>query len=79
MLPLNLFGSAQFTSANVVTFVVYGALGGALFLLPIQLQQVSGLQPAGGRHLAAAGHRDHAGAVRPVRRARRARSAPGCR
>ncbi len=42
MLPLNLFASGQFTSANVVTFVVYGGIGGALFLLPIQLQQVSG-------------------------------------
>jgi EmrB/QacA subfamily drug resistance transporter len=42
MLPLSLFSSAQFTATNVVTFVVYGALGGALFLLPIQLQQVSG-------------------------------------
>lgn len=45
MLPLNLFGSAQFTAANVVTFVVYGALGGTLFLLPIELQQVSGYTP----------------------------------
>jgi EmrB/QacA subfamily drug resistance transporter len=42
MLPLELFSSTQFTATNVVTFVVYGALGGALFLLPIQLQQVSG-------------------------------------
>jgi len=42
MLTLSLFGSAQFTAANAVTFVVYGALGGALFLLPIELQQVSG-------------------------------------
>jgi EmrB/QacA subfamily drug resistance transporter len=42
MLPLNLFASTQFTAANVVTFVVYAALGGALFLLPIQLEQVSG-------------------------------------
>jgi hypothetical protein len=42
MLPLSLFGSAQFTAANVVTFIVYGALNGALFLLPIELQQVSG-------------------------------------
>lgn len=41
LLPRGLFGSAQFTAANVVTFVVYGALGGALFLLPIQLEQVS--------------------------------------
>jgi hypothetical protein len=42
MLHLGLFASAQFTAANVVTFAVYGALGGALFLLPIELQQVSG-------------------------------------
>ena len=26
----------------MVTFVVYGGIGGALFLLPIQLQEVSG-------------------------------------
>ncbi|WP_131769383.1 MFS transporter [Candidatus Protofrankia datiscae] len=42
MLPLALFASTQFTATNVVTFAVYGALGGTLFLLPIQLQQVSG-------------------------------------
>ena len=42
MLPLSLFSSAQVTAANVVTLAVYGALGGALFLLPIELQQVSG-------------------------------------
>jgi len=42
LLPLSLFKSTQFSATNVVTFVVYGALGGALFLLPIQLQQVSG-------------------------------------
>ena len=45
LLPLSLFGSMQFTAANIVTFVLYGALGGALFLLPIQLQQVSGYSP----------------------------------
>jgi EmrB/QacA subfamily drug resistance transporter len=42
VLPLSLFSSLQFTSANIVTFAVYAALGGALFLLPIQLIQVSG-------------------------------------
>jgi EmrB/QacA subfamily drug resistance transporter len=42
VLPLKLFRSAEFSAANVVTFIVYGALGGALFLLPIQLEQVSG-------------------------------------
>ena len=42
LLNLKLFASTQFTAANTVTFIVYAALGGALFLLPIQLQQVSG-------------------------------------
>jgi EmrB/QacA subfamily drug resistance transporter len=42
LLPLSMFASAEFSAANVVTFVVYGALGAALFLLPIQLEQVSG-------------------------------------
>jgi EmrB/QacA subfamily drug resistance transporter len=42
MLPLSVFRSRQFTATNMVTFIVYGALGGALFLLPIQLQQVAG-------------------------------------
>ncbi len=43
LLPLVIFRSRQFTAANVITFVIYGALGGALFLLPIQLQRVVGL------------------------------------
>src|SRR5205085_6571938 len=45
MLPLDVFRSRQFTSANLVTFVVYGALGGALFLLPVELQRASGFSP----------------------------------
>ncbi len=45
MLPLDVFRSRQFTAANLVTFVVYGALGGALFLVPIQLQRVLGYSP----------------------------------
>ncbi len=45
MLSLGAFRSSQFSGANAVTFVVYGALGGALFLLPIQLQQVAGYSP----------------------------------
>ena len=45
MLPLDIFASRQFTAANLVTFVVYGALGGSLFLLPIQLQRVVGYTP----------------------------------
>ena len=45
MLPLEVFTSRQFSATNVVTFVVYGALGGSLFLLPVQLQQVAGYSP----------------------------------
>jgi MFS family permease len=45
MLPLVMFRIRQFSAANVVTFVVYGALGGALFLLPVELQLVSGYSP----------------------------------
>jgi len=45
MLPLSIFRSRQFSAANGVTFVVYGALGGALFLVPVVLQQVCGYSP----------------------------------
>jgi EmrB/QacA subfamily drug resistance transporter len=45
MLPLGVFRSRQFSGANAVTFIVYGALGGALFLLPIELQLVSRYSP----------------------------------
>jgi EmrB/QacA subfamily drug resistance transporter len=38
LLPLSLFRSAQFTGANLTTLAVYAALGGALFLLALQLQ-----------------------------------------
>jgi EmrB/QacA subfamily drug resistance transporter len=42
MLPLDIFSSRQFTAANLVTLVVYAALGGVFFLLVVQLQQVVG-------------------------------------
>ena len=45
LLPLALFRSRQFSAANVVTFVVYGALGGTLFLLPVELQLVAHYSP----------------------------------
>jgi len=45
MLPLDVFASRQFTVINVVTFLVYGAFGGLLFLLVIQLQVVAGFSP----------------------------------
>lgn len=45
LVPLGIFKSTQFTSANLVTFVVYAALAGSFFLLPIQLQTVVGFSP----------------------------------
>jgi EmrB/QacA subfamily drug resistance transporter len=39
LLPLALFRSRQFTGANLATLTVYAAVGGALFLLALQLQQ----------------------------------------
>jgi len=45
MMPLSLFSSRQFSAANLVTFLVYGALSGSLFLLPVQLQLVAGFSP----------------------------------
>jgi MFS family permease len=41
MLPLGLFANQQFSVTNVVTLIVYAALGGALFLLPVELQVVN--------------------------------------
>jgi EmrB/QacA subfamily drug resistance transporter len=45
MLPPGIFASRQFTAANLVTFSVYGALGGVFFLLVVHLQVVAGFSP----------------------------------
>jgi EmrB/QacA subfamily drug resistance transporter len=45
MLPLAVFRLRQFTVTNAVTFIVYAALGGALFLLPVQLQVADHYSP----------------------------------
>jgi EmrB/QacA subfamily drug resistance transporter len=45
MLPTGIFASRQFTAANLVTFSVYGALGGVFFLLVVHLQVVAGFSP----------------------------------
>jgi EmrB/QacA subfamily drug resistance transporter len=42
MVPMSLFAIRRFTAANLVTFAVYGALGGVLFLLVVFLQVVLG-------------------------------------
>ena len=45
MLPLSIFRSRQFSSANAVTFVVYAALSGFFFLLVAFLQISMGYTP----------------------------------
>jgi EmrB/QacA subfamily drug resistance transporter len=45
MLPLSLFTERQFAATNAVTFIVYAALTGATFLLPVVLQVASGYSP----------------------------------
>jgi EmrB/QacA subfamily drug resistance transporter len=42
MIPLQVFASRQFSIINVITFCVYGAFGGMLFLLVLQLQVSAG-------------------------------------
>jgi EmrB/QacA subfamily drug resistance transporter len=42
MMPLNLFRSLSFTGINLLTFLLYGALEGALFFLPFLLIQAHG-------------------------------------
>jgi EmrB/QacA subfamily drug resistance transporter len=45
MLPLRLFRSPTFAGANLLTFLLYGALGGSLFFLPLNLIQVQHYSP----------------------------------
>ena len=53
MMPLTLFGSRTFSGENIVTLLLYSALGGALFFLPFNLIQVQGYSAteAGGAFL----------------------------
>jgi EmrB/QacA subfamily drug resistance transporter len=46
MMPLRLFNSRTFAGANLLTLLLYGALGGALYFLPFNLQQAQGYSPA---------------------------------
>ncbi|MGI8701759.1 MAG: MFS transporter [Nocardioidaceae bacterium] len=45
MVPLEMFGSRQFSAANAMTLLVYAALGAMLFFLVLQLQTVVGYGP----------------------------------
>ncbi len=42
MMPLGLFRSRTFSGVNLLTLLLYGALGGAFFFLPFDLIQVQG-------------------------------------
>src|SRR5947207_10793248 len=45
MLPLGLFRSRTFAGTNLLTFLLYAALGGTLFFLPLNLIQVQHYSP----------------------------------
>lgn len=45
IVPMAIFRQRQFTVTNALTLLVYGALGGALFLLPVELQIVDHYSP----------------------------------
>jgi EmrB/QacA subfamily drug resistance transporter len=45
MLPLRMFRERQFSSTNAITFLMYASVGGAFFLVPVQLQIGSGYSP----------------------------------
>jgi len=42
MMPLNVFRSVTFSGVNLLTLLLYGALGGAMFFVPFLLIQVHG-------------------------------------
>jgi EmrB/QacA subfamily drug resistance transporter len=46
MMPLSLFASRPFTTTNILTFLLYAALGGVLFFVPLELIEVRGFSPA---------------------------------
>jgi EmrB/QacA subfamily drug resistance transporter len=46
MMPLSLFRIPRFLAANILTFLLYGALGGVLYVIPFYLIQVRHYAPA---------------------------------
>jgi EmrB/QacA subfamily drug resistance transporter len=46
MVPLGLFRNRAFAGANLLTLLLYAALGGTMFFLPFDLIQVQGYAPA---------------------------------
>jgi EmrB/QacA subfamily drug resistance transporter len=47
MLPIDVFRSRTFSGANILTLLLYAALGGTLFFLPLNLIQVQGYSATG--------------------------------
>ncbi len=47
MMTLQLFRSRSFSAANVITFLMYASMGGALFFVPFNLIQVQGYTATG--------------------------------
>jgi len=45
MLALAMFRDREFSSTNAITFLLYASVGGALFLIPVQLQIGAGYSP----------------------------------
>lgn len=45
MVPLQLFGNRCFSALNLMTFLLYGAFGGALLLIPYVLIEAGGYSP----------------------------------
>ncbi|HVJ70365.1 MAG TPA: MFS transporter, partial [Sphingomicrobium sp.] len=45
MIPLTLFGNRCFSALNLMTFLLYGAFGGALLLIPYVLIEAGGYSP----------------------------------
>ncbi|MEM8922317.1 MAG: MFS transporter [Actinomycetota bacterium] len=45
VVPIGLFANRVFATANLVTFLVYGAMGVVFFLIPLQLQVTVGYSP----------------------------------
>jgi hypothetical protein len=46
MIPLGIFRSRAFTGANAYTFLLYAAIGGSLFFVPFDLQNIHGYTPS---------------------------------
>ena len=79
MMPLDIFTSRQFSAANLVTFVVYAALGGVFFLLVAFLQISLGYSPHRGRRSLASDDGADAPVLGALGRARAAHRRRGSR